>query len=114
MLKAVSVAVGVMSIATSLSALAETKLATPKEITSYSIGVNLGRQIGQSKDAIDIDTFVVGLKDSFEGKKLQLSDEEMQKAMLAFRQDMEKKQMAQKPGAAEAAAVEARRVSRAT
>ncbi len=80
-----------------------------KDNASYSIGVNLGRQLGKSKDDINLDKFIEGLQDSFSGKKTKLSDEEMKKALLAFREvqqkrQQEKQQMLSKKNAEEGAA----------
>ncbi|MDX2225866.1 MAG: FKBP-type peptidyl-prolyl cis-trans isomerase [Verrucomicrobiae bacterium] len=76
---------------TDLSKPAELK--TDKQKISYTLGVDMGR--GMKKQNVDIDPEMIakGIYDARYGTKVQLSDEEMQKVMMAFSQEMQKKMM---------------------
>ncbi len=75
----------------SLSSLAEDSQKSQKDKVSYSIGVNLGTQLGRTRDDIDLDKLIEGVKDAFADKKLKLSSEEMQQALTSFRENQQKK-----------------------
>lgn len=76
------------------SAEADDKLETTKDKASYTIGVQLGSQMAQTKDDIDIDKVMMGLKESFAGKEPRMKKEEMMAAMQEFQQAMQQKQQA--------------------
>jgi FKBP-type peptidyl-prolyl cis-trans isomerase len=58
---------------------------------SYSIGYNMGRNLINIKEEIDFETVVQGFKDGFAGEhKAQLKSEEIEKALIAFRQRINK------------------------
>lgn len=101
MLKAFPLAVGCISLVVSWSVLAEDSLANLKDKTSYSIGVNLGKQLALTKDDINLDKFIVGLQDAFAGNDTKIPENEMQEAMASFREQMQKKQMAKQAEAAD-------------
>lgn len=74
----------------------EQKLDTPKNRISYTIGVNIGQDFkGQQMD-VDTDLLLKGLKDSLEGKELQLTDEEMVAEIQAFQKEMQAKMVAER------------------
>ena len=77
-------------------------LNTPKDKTSYAIGMNLGK--GLHRDAVDIDPNILlqGLKDGLAGSKTLLTDDEARATMMALQNDLRQKQQAkmQEAGAA--------------
>jgi FKBP-type peptidyl-prolyl cis-trans isomerase FklB len=84
----------------SSSAASSSVLATPKEKSSYALGMNIGR--GLVHQSIDVDTasLLRGLKDTLSGSKPLLSDEEAQAALSQLQNEVQaKEQMAmQKAG----------------
>jgi len=70
--------------------LAEDKLTLKeqKDKVGYSIGVNIGNSLKQDGAEVNIDALAAGLKDSFNGAPLQISPEEQQAVMTAFKQEM--------------------------
>ena len=76
------------------TATANEKLETTKDKASYIIGVQLGTQMAQTKDDIDLDKVMLGLKESFDGKEPRIQKEEMMKVMQEFGQAMQVKQQA--------------------
>ncbi len=80
------------------TATANEKLETTKDKASYIIGVQMGTQLGTqmslTKDDIDLDKVVLGLKESFDGKEPRIQKEEMMKVMQEFGQAMQVKQQA--------------------
>ena len=76
------------------SAEADVKLENNKDKASYVIGVQLGTQMSQTKDDIDLDKVMVGLKESFAGKEPRMTKEEMMAAMQEFQQAMQQKTQA--------------------
>jgi FKBP-type peptidyl-prolyl cis-trans isomerase FklB len=67
-------------------------LKTPKDKTSYAMGMNIGT--GLRKQAIDIDPAILarGLKDSFTNGKTLLSEEEERTLLTQLQNDVRKKQ----------------------
>jgi FKBP-type peptidyl-prolyl cis-trans isomerase FklB len=67
-------------------------LKTPKDKTSYAIGVNVGKNL--HKDSIDIDPAILlrGLKDALADGKLLLTEDEYKTVMVALQMDLRKKQ----------------------
>lgn len=68
-------------------------LKTELDKVSYTIGVQLGQNFKQQEIEITTEPMMQGLKDSMAGRKLVLSQEEMQKVMMGFQQRMMAKQM---------------------
>jgi FKBP-type peptidyl-prolyl cis-trans isomerase len=101
MFKAFPIVVGCTVLASSLPVTAEEVFKDLKEKTSYSIGITIGGQLGRTKDDIDFDKFMMGLKDAYDGAEPKISAEEMQKAMATFRENMQKKQMEKQTADAE-------------
>lgn len=75
-------------------------LQSQKDKLSYSIGVQMGIQLSQQKDQIDMDKLMMGFKDVFQGNKPQLTPKEMQESIIAFKKDIQAKQMAAEKEAA--------------
>jgi FKBP-type peptidyl-prolyl cis-trans isomerase FklB len=67
-------------------------LKTPKDKTSYAIGVNVGKNL--HRDSIDIDPAILlrGLKDALADGKLLLTEDEYKTVMVALQMDLRKKQ----------------------
>ena len=63
-----------------------------RDKASYSIGVNIGG--GMKAEALDLNTeaLVTGLEDGISGAKPQLGDKERQEILVAFEQDLMKKE----------------------
>ncbi len=74
------------------------KLKSTKEKASYSIGLttaaylNRDMDIGTIKDDLNLDIFFEGIRDGVEGTKAKLTREEIEEALNAFREKMEKRQ----------------------
>ncbi|VAW57182.1 FKBP-type peptidyl-prolyl cis-trans isomerase FklB [hydrothermal vent metagenome] len=101
MLKAIPTAVICIGLTTLLTACNEKtgataekniKLDSDASKASYSIGVQFGTQIEKVKDMIDKDVIIRGFQDSFAGKELKLTPEEMKTTMMAFQTTMKEKQ----------------------
>ncbi len=71
-----------------------TSLKTQKEKAAYVIGTQLGKQLMISKDDINLDAMKLGMKDVFSGTKPRLTNDEMSKAMEAFTQAKQKREVA--------------------
>lgn len=67
-------------------------LKSQKDKVSYSIGINMGRNLKQEGIDIDPDHFSKGVKDSLTGAKPSLSDEEMMAVLAGFQKEMAAKQ----------------------
>ena len=69
-----------------------------KDKVSYSIGVDMGRNLQKQGIEVNPDTLAAGLKDGFGGGALKMTDEQMSSTMQAFmttmRAKMEAKQQA--------------------
>jgi len=59
----------------------ENTLSTLQDKAGYSIGVQIGKQIAPTKEAINEEALVMGITDALNAKKLQLSEEEIRKTM---------------------------------
>ena len=94
MLKAFPAVIGCLGLIASFSSMAETKLESQKDKASYTIGIQMGMQLSQQKDEIDMNSVIQGFTDAFSGKQPQLSMEQMQQAMAEFQQSIQAKQMA--------------------
>ena len=69
-------------------------LPTEKEQTSYMIGMSMGKQLGEIKDELNVDTLVKGLRASIAGEKLLLTEKQAKEIGEAFGQRMQAKQIA--------------------
>ena len=61
-------------------------LPTEKEQASYMIGMSMGKQLGEIKEDINVDTLVKGLRASIAGEKLLLTEEQAKEIGEAFGQ----------------------------
>jgi len=68
---------------------------TQQEKLSYTIGVDLGKNLKSQNLSINADMLSQGVKDALSGGKLQMSDKEMQTALKSFQQKMIAKQKEQ-------------------
>ena len=76
-------------------------LKTPKEKTSYSVGVDMARSLQRTDVVLDQAMLVKGLRDALSGGKLLLSEEEIKTTLGGLRAEMQQKRAvaAQKVGA---------------
>ncbi|HEX4083554.1 MAG TPA: FKBP-type peptidyl-prolyl cis-trans isomerase [Chthoniobacteraceae bacterium] len=65
-----------------------------KEKVSYSMGVDMGRNLEKQGIDVDPDVLLQGIKDGIGGGALKMTDEEMQATMQTFIQGMREKMMA--------------------
>jgi FKBP-type peptidyl-prolyl cis-trans isomerase len=81
-------------VSTAAQAQPPTALTTPKQKTSYALGMNIGK--GLSKEPMDLDdaSLIQGLKDALSGKT-QLTDDEMGALLTQLQKDVAQKQAAQ-------------------
>jgi FKBP-type peptidyl-prolyl cis-trans isomerase FklB len=82
-----------------LSRADDTTLTTDKDKVSYSIGVDMGRNLQKQGIDVDPDVLFQGLKDGFTGATPKLTDDQMQATMTAFIQSVREKQAAQQQAA---------------
>jgi len=103
MLKAIPKAVICIGLTTLLTACNEKTGATAEKNiklddqtskASYSIGVQFGTQILKVKEMIDKEVIMQGFSDSFAGKELKLTPDEMKTTMMAFQETMKQRQKA--------------------
>ena len=64
-------------------------LSTPQEKLGYAIGLQIGSQLLETKDAMHTESLVLGIKDALESKEPRLSNEEMQAVKMAFQQEVQ-------------------------
>jgi FKBP-type peptidyl-prolyl cis-trans isomerase FklB len=76
--------------------LAQTKTApkTKKEKVSYSIGVNIGKNMKMQGLDIDQGFLTQGIKDGLNNSKITMSDKDMDETMKSFQQEMSTKMQA--------------------
>jgi FKBP-type peptidyl-prolyl cis-trans isomerase FklB len=76
--------------------LAQTKAApkTKKEKVSYSIGVNIGKNMKMQGLDIDQGFLTQGIKDGLNNSKIAMSDKDMEETMKSFQQEMSTKMQA--------------------
>jgi FKBP-type peptidyl-prolyl cis-trans isomerase FklB len=89
------VVLGILFFVSLVSAEEKLVLKNQKEKVSYSIGLNIGRKLGDDlkKQSIDIDPNLItkGIQDALVGAKPLLTDQEIQETMLAFQKEMMEK-----------------------
>src|SRR5688572_19918516 len=86
-----------MGAAITLSA-ADTKtpeLKDQKDKVSYSIGMDIGRNIKRQNLELNVDAVAAGIRDAIAGGKTALTDEEAREVMNAYRMEMQTKQQSQ-------------------
>jgi FKBP-type peptidyl-prolyl cis-trans isomerase FklB len=86
------VVLGILFLVSQVNAEEKLVLKNQKEKVSYSIGLNIGRNIGNDlkKQSVDIDPniLVKGIQDALSGANPLLSKEEIQETMVAFQKEM--------------------------
>jgi FKBP-type peptidyl-prolyl cis-trans isomerase FklB len=86
------VVLGILFLASQVSAEEKLVLKNQKDKVSYSIGLNIGRNLANDlkKQSIDIDPniLVKGIQDALAGAKPLLTDQEIQETMVAFQKEM--------------------------
>jgi FKBP-type peptidyl-prolyl cis-trans isomerase len=73
---------------------ADASLTTDQQKFSYTVGVQIGQSLKRDSSEIDADIVTRAIKDVLGDKKLQMSQEEMQKSMDSFQQKQMQKQVA--------------------
>jgi len=71
-------------------------LKSDKQKSSYAIGVNMSNNLKSLGSEIDVKSLLEGLENGMKGSKLKMTNEEMQKTLMAFQQKITKKQTAAK------------------
>ena len=71
---------------------ADGPLTTETQKFSYTVGVQMGQTLKRDAKEIDVDLVARAIKDVMGDKKLQLSQEDMQKTMESFQQKQQAKQ----------------------
>jgi FKBP-type peptidyl-prolyl cis-trans isomerase FklB len=92
----VIVVLGILFLVSQVNAQEKLVLKNQKEKVSYSIGLNIGRNLGNDlkRQSIDIDPNILakGIQDALSGANPLLSNEEIQETMVAFQKEMTEKQ----------------------
>lgn len=70
------------------------ELTTDTQKASYSIGLDIGRNITQQGLELDTDALLSGISDALSGAEPKMSPEEIQTVMMQFQQEMQAKQAA--------------------
>jgi len=70
----------------------DSPLKTQKDKLSYTIGMNIGKDIKRNEVDINPDLLLSGLKDVLSDKKALLTDDEAREVMMAFQNEMRAKQ----------------------
>ena len=65
----------------STNSMAEVDLSSEQQKFSYTVGVQIGNNLKQGGDSIDLEALTAAIKDSYQGNDYQLSVEEMQAVM---------------------------------
>ncbi|MDC4225358.1 MAG: FKBP-type peptidyl-prolyl cis-trans isomerase [Candidatus Manganitrophus sp.] len=86
--------VGLGLLSVSVYAADKSDLKTQKDKVSYSIGLDIGRNLKDQSIEVDPKLLAQGIQDATSGKHL-LTDEEIQKVMSTFREEMQAKAAAQ-------------------
>jgi FKBP-type peptidyl-prolyl cis-trans isomerase FklB len=74
---------------------AASNLTSNQQMVSYSIGVDLGRNMAKQKLDLDINSLTAGLKDGFVGSQLKLSDDKMKEVLMSFQKEFISKRNAE-------------------
>lgn len=94
-MKTIRSATALVAVAAMLSACADTtgstdfssaSLESEDQIASYGVGLNMGRQIADTRDHLDHAAFMRGVVDALERNEQALSNEELQTALNSFSQ----------------------------
>ena len=66
---------------------------TQKEKVSYSLGMNIGKNMKMQGIEVDQEYLVKGMRDALSNAKAAMSEKDMETAMKAFQQEMQTKQI---------------------
>jgi FKBP-type peptidyl-prolyl cis-trans isomerase FklB len=78
----------------SISVMADAALKSQNEKAGYIIGTELGKQLIVSKEDVDLNAMMLGMKDVFNGVKPRLDNQEMQTVMQTFQEQKQLKEQA--------------------
>jgi FKBP-type peptidyl-prolyl cis-trans isomerase len=95
------VVLAVLTMTAQAGAAKELVLKTQQDKVNYGIGVSVAKNFQQQGMKVDADLVVRGLKDQLEGKKLLLSDEELQKTMMTYQNELRQQQIKESKAAAQ-------------
>jgi FKBP-type peptidyl-prolyl cis-trans isomerase FkpA len=87
-------------LAAAVSSVYAQDLTTEKQKVSYMVGMDVGRNLTQIKDEIDVDVLITGLKDVMAGGAVKLTDEQANEVKTAFMQKMQAKATEERTAAA--------------
>ncbi len=91
MIKRLSTVVGMTTLLLGSSVIAsDVKMTDDKQKASYTIGIQLGSQLIVSKDDLDLDLLMLGVKDAFAGTEPRITQAEMQQAIKAYTENKQK------------------------
>jgi len=97
MYKSLTAIVGICLLAGCNQQDAATKVTGPitsdTDKASYSIGLNMGKQVAQIKDNVNFDMIKLGLNDAYNGGEFKLTDDEIRSSLAEFQQRLQKSQM---------------------
>lgn len=94
-MKLIATAVMTMSLTSAFAATDATTLSTDVQKLSYSIGVDLGKNIKKQGIDIEVPALSKGIQDAMSGTALQMTDEEMKDTLMKFQKDLMTKRAAQ-------------------
>jgi len=80
---------------------ADEVLKTQLDKVSYTLGMNIGKQLQQNEVIINLDIYMQGLKDALKGEGLLLTDDQAREVMMQFQKELREKQMAKSQADAE-------------
>jgi len=93
MIKRLPAAVSMLSLLLGSTVMAaDVKITDDRQKASYTIGIKLGEQMVVSKDELDLEILVLGMRDVFEGKKVRLTQEEMQRVIQKYTENKQKRE----------------------
>lgn len=92
MLKTLPAVIGAFGLIVSTSILADNSLKTFEDKASYIMGQNLGKQVAQQQQQINVDKFLLGIKDAISGNQAKLSQQEVQEVVAEFQKRAQKAQ----------------------
>jgi FKBP-type peptidyl-prolyl cis-trans isomerase len=100
-LKKWTMTLGVTLLAVAVAA-QDAELKTQKERVSYALGMEMGGDFHSQSLDIDLPTLVIGLVESYNGGKTQLTEDQMRTVLASAREEYRQKQAAQREEKAQA------------
>jgi FKBP-type peptidyl-prolyl cis-trans isomerase FklB len=82
----------IIALAGQATAAEKMKLRTPKEKTSYALGLDMGNRLKRSEIDINPDILSRGLKDALTGGKLLMTDQEVMDTLRSLQMELQAKQ----------------------